>query len=58
MEDRKVVSCCLSGEIKAFEMLVKKYQESILSLAWFILRDREEAKDVTSGHFCSMLCPS
>lgn len=32
-------------------MLVRKYQERVLSLAWFILKDREEAKDVTQDAF-------
>lgn len=51
MENRKIVSRCLSGEIEAFEMLVRKYQENIISLAWLILRDREEAKDLTQDTF-------
>lgn len=32
-------------------MIVKKYQAKILSLTWSILRDKEEAKDVTQEAF-------
>lgn len=51
MDDNKVISRCLSGEIEAFELIVKKYQANILSLSWSILGDEEEAKDVTQEAF-------
>ncbi len=51
MEENEIISRCLSGEIEAFEMLVTKYQTSILGLTWNILRDREESRDVTQEAF-------
>lgn len=51
MDEKEIISRCLSGEIEAFEMLVTKYQANILALSWSILRNREEAKDVTQEAF-------
>lgn len=51
MEDKKIVSRCLAGEIEAFEFLVNKYQENILSMSWSIMQNKEEAKDVTQEAF-------
>ncbi len=51
MDDREIISQCLSGEIEAFEMLVNKYQSDILSLTWSVLGNQEEAKDVTQEAF-------
>lgn len=51
MEESEIISRCLSGEDEAFEMLVTKYQSSVLGLTWNILRNQEEAKDVTQEAF-------
>ena len=51
MEDKTIVSRCLAGESEAFEVLVNRYQEKILSLSWSILQNKEEAKDVTQEAF-------
>ena len=51
MEDKKIISQCLAGEIEAFEFLVNKYQENILSMSWSIMQNKEEAKDVTQEAF-------
>ena len=51
MEESEIISRCLSGEDEAFEMLVTKYQTSVLGLTWNILRNQEEAKDVTQEAF-------
>lgn len=51
MDDAEIVARCLSGETEAFEMIVKKYQSGLLSLAWQILQNREEARDVAQDVF-------
>jgi len=51
MEESEIISRCLSGDVEAFEMLVTKYQTSLLRLTWNILRDKEEAKDITQEAF-------
>lgn len=51
MEDKDIISRCLSGEIEVFELLVNKYQSSILTMSWGILQNKEEAKDVTQEAF-------
>jgi RNA polymerase sigma-70 factor (ECF subfamily) len=39
------------GEIKAFELIVTKYQSQLLHFTWSILRNKDEAKDVTQDTF-------
>lgn len=51
MEDKEIISRCLSGEIEVFELLVNKYQSNILNMSWSILQNKEEAKDVTQEAF-------
>ncbi|MFQ6082542.1 MAG: RNA polymerase sigma factor [Candidatus Aminicenantia bacterium] len=51
MEEKEIISRCLSGEIEVFEILVRKYQANVLSLTWNILGDKEEAKDITQEAF-------
>jgi len=51
MDDSKIISRCLSGEVEAFELIVKKYQANMLFLSWGILGDKEEARDVTQEAF-------
>ena len=51
MEDNDIISLCLEGNKEAFGLLVKKYQSSVLSFTWSILRDKEKARDVTQESF-------
>ncbi|MBN1274127.1 MAG: sigma-70 family RNA polymerase sigma factor [Candidatus Aminicenantes bacterium] len=51
MEDCEIITKCLSGQMEAFELLVKKYQSGLLSLAWHVLGDKEEARDITQEAF-------
>ncbi len=39
------------GDREAFELIVTKYQSQLLHFTWSILRDRDEAKDVTQDSF-------
>lgn len=51
MEDNEVIFRCLAGEREAFGMIVNKYQSGILSLAWSLLGNSEEARDATQEVF-------
>jgi len=51
MEDNKIIIRCLSGHTEAFEKLMNKYQSNIISLAWSILGNKEDARDVTQEVF-------
>ena len=51
MDDNEIITRCLSGEMEAFELLVRKYQSSLLSLSWHIMGDKEEARDITQEAF-------
>jgi RNA polymerase sigma factor (sigma-70 family) len=51
MDEKKIISRCLMGEGKAFEMIVNKYQSQLLRFTWSILGDKDEAKDVTQDSF-------
>ena len=44
MDDKSIVSRCLSGDGEAFEMIVNKYQSQLLHFTWSIMGDEEEAK--------------
>jgi len=45
-DDNTLVSLAKNGDISAFEKLIKRYEDSIFSLAYRILQDKEEAYDV------------
>lgn len=51
MDDKSIVSRCLTGDGEAYEMIVNKYQSQLLYFAWSIMGDEEEAKDVTQDTF-------
>lgn len=55
MEDCELIERCLKGDMEAFGLIVKKYQSSLLSLSWNILRDIEEAKDSVQETFLQVL---
>jgi RNA polymerase sigma-70 factor (ECF subfamily) len=49
--DAELVTRCLRGEVEAFAPLVLRYQRVLFNLAWRMLGDREEARDVVQGAF-------
>lgn len=49
--DKDLVSRSKQGDLKAFEMLVKKYQDAIYRKAKSILGDEDRAKDATQDAF-------
>lgn len=55
MEDYELIENFLKGDMDAFGLIVKKYQTSLLSLSWNILRDLEEAKDSVQETFLQIL---
>jgi RNA polymerase sigma-70 factor (ECF subfamily) len=50
-EDATLVARCLGGEVEAFEPLVVRYQRPLFNVAWRVLGDREDARDVVQGAF-------
>jgi RNA polymerase sigma-70 factor (ECF subfamily) len=49
--DTDLVARCLRGEVDAFEPLVRRYERVLYNVAWRMLGDREEARDVVQGAF-------
>jgi RNA polymerase sigma-70 factor (ECF subfamily) len=49
--DAELVRACLAGDQRAFEMLVRKYEKPIYNLALRMLKDRDNAMDVTQTTF-------
>lgn len=49
--DAELVRACLSGDQKAFETLVRKYEKPIYNLALRMLKDRDDAADVAQTVF-------
>ena len=49
--DWDLVDAARNGEDHAFEILVKRYRARILSLAFHITRNREDAQDVVQESF-------
>lgn len=50
-EDREMVERVLAGDDTAFRGLVEKYQERLYQMAYGVLRNREDARDVTQDAF-------
>lgn len=50
-EDFEMVRSCLGGEINEFRGLVEKYQERIYLVIFGIIRNREQAQDLTQEVF-------
>jgi len=46
MDERAIVQRCLAGETEAYEALVRAYQSRAISLAWNIVGNGEDARDV------------
>jgi len=51
MDEKSIISRCLSGDGQAFEMVVNKYQTPLLHFTWSLLGDKDEAKDATQDTF-------
>lgn len=50
-EDRTLIIAAASGSNEAFEVLVRRHQRRILSIAWRFTRNREDAEDITQQAF-------
>lgn len=50
-EDLTLVERVRSGDQRAFKLLVERYQRKVFSIAYGMLKDREEAKDVAQEAF-------
>ena len=46
-EDNRLISEILEGKIASFDKLVKKYQKQIFNLCKRMLKDTDDAKDIT-----------
>jgi len=49
--DAQLVARCLGGDVEAFEPLVLRYQRPLFNVAWRMLGNREDARDVVQGAF-------
>jgi RNA polymerase sigma-70 factor, ECF subfamily len=50
-QDLEAVRRCLAGDVGAFEDLIVRYERAVMNLAYRILRDREDARDVAQSVF-------
>ena len=50
-KDLEVVRRCLQGEVDAFGTIIARYQKQVLNLAYRIVRNREDARDVGQAVF-------
>lgn len=48
-EDKVLVRQCLEGDPRAFETLLERYEKAIFNAVFRILRDYEDARDVTQS---------
>jgi len=49
--DEELVSACQSGDVVAFETLVRKYQDRIVRLMYLLLGNADDAEDVAQETF-------
>jgi len=49
--DKDLVKRCLSGDLKAFEILLERYQKPVFNVALRLLSNTEDAADVTQATF-------
>lgn len=54
-DDARLVKRCRDGDAGAFEELVRKYQDPVYSIAFRLVYDREEAKDLAQETFVRAL---
>jgi len=50
-KDLEAVHKCLQGEVEAFGAIIARYQKQVLNLAYRIVRNREDARDVGQSVF-------
>ena len=50
-DDTQLVERCLCGEVKAFDILVEKYQKPIFNIVYRMCHDYEDARDLTQAVF-------
>ena len=50
-EEADLIARCLEGEVSAFEPLVDRYQKVLFNVALRMVRDYEEARDITQNAF-------
>jgi RNA polymerase sigma-70 factor (ECF subfamily) len=53
-EDRKLVARCQKGDPRAFEELVRKYQQTVLNLAYHYIGNRNDVEDVAQKIFTKL----
>lgn len=51
IQDNVIIEKSLQGDPEAFAGLVKKYQASLIALAWNILGDPDDARDIAQESF-------
>jgi RNA polymerase sigma-70 factor (ECF subfamily) len=50
-DDHELVDRCLRGDVEAFAPLVERYQKPLYNVALRMVRDREDARDITQTAF-------
>lgn len=50
-EDKELVRMSMDGDIRSFEQLIDRYQGTLFNLAYRMLRDFDDASDVTQATF-------
>lgn len=50
-DDHELVDRCLHGDLEAFEPLVARYQKPLFNVALRMVKDREDARDITQTAF-------
>jgi RNA polymerase sigma-70 factor (ECF subfamily) len=50
-EDRELIANCRAGDIEAFSTIVSRYQDRVFNLAYRLLGNFEEARDVSQTAF-------
>jgi RNA polymerase sigma-70 factor (ECF subfamily) len=53
VDDEALIVRCRAGDAAAFEALVGRYQPSLLTIAWSLMGNREDARDATQDAFLS-----
>jgi RNA polymerase sigma-70 factor (ECF subfamily) len=53
-EEHILIEQCKKGDINAYTLLVKEYQNTIFNCAWRIVLNREDAADITQSAFLKL----
>ena len=53
-DDAGLIRRCLEGDERAYRLIVERYQARVFSLAWRMVRQREDAEDLTQDTFVRM----